>query len=280
MLMDVVETVQLWALKAAGAKSRRVDGGLGHVHILDVPGSGKGPPLVVIHGLGDAGVHFWLMILQLRKDFSRILVPDLLGHGYSDDHAELSGELIFGALVDALDRELGNDKAVVFGNSLGGSLAMGFAQMRPERVERLILVSPAGASWDETEFAEVMGAFDIQEKAKAIAFVHRLHKKPTWYARFIAPSIARVYARPGMVHLLRSFRRKSAHTPEMLQLVRAPTLLLWGGRDRILPKSSVAYFRAHLNATVEEPEGWGHCPQLDSVGSLSERVRRWAKDNA
>lgn len=275
MVMDWVERAQLWVLRRIGAVRRWHETGLGKMHVLDVPGKGKGPPLVVIHGLGDSGVHFAEMILKLRGDFSRILVPDLLGHGYSDDHPELSSELIFGALVHVLSLELGETRAVVFGNSLGGALAIGFAQMRPELVERLVLVSPAGAPWNEEEHAEVLQTFEMQERSRSIAFVHRLHAKPIWYARFIAASIARVYRRPGMVHLVRSFRRPSSQTPELLALVQAPTLLLWGKCDRILPASSVHFFRTHLRATVEEPEFWGHCPQLDSVNSLARRVRKF-----
>jgi pimeloyl-ACP methyl ester carboxylesterase len=57
-----------------------------------------------------------------------------------------------------------------------------------------------------------------------------------------------------------------------------PILLLWGQSERLLPRSSLAYFRHHLprHAVIEEPVGFGHCPHLDDAARLAERLVEFA----
>jgi pimeloyl-ACP methyl ester carboxylesterase len=275
MVVSFFDRVQLLALQAAGGKRRYETTAFGKMHLVDLPGTPGGPTLVIFHGLGDAGVRFARTALRLRKHFGRILIPDLLGHGWSDDHPELSAELIFGALVEGVARSLKKSPAVVVGNSLGGAMALAFAEMRPDLVSRLVLISPAGAPYNEEEYEAVIDNFRLDARAKAIDFVHRLHARPQWYSRLIAGDVARNFARASMRHLLGSFRNSPPQSPEMLALIKAPTLLLWGRLDAILPKSSVAFFRAHLPGAVEEPEDWGHCPHFDGPFRLAERLRRF-----
>lgn len=279
MLMDWVDRLQLALLRRRGAVSRFHRTPFGRVHVVDVPGRGEGT-LLILHGFGDAAAHFWRLVYRLQPHFGRIVIPDQLGHGLSDSPDDLTPETIFGALVEVLDAEMGQDRALVFGNSLGGALALAYAQFRPDNVQKLVLVSPAGAPFaSEAEREAVIQTFHMDTWAKATDFVHRLHARPTWYARFIARDVARNFARPALRSLAQGFRNSPSQSPESMALIQAPSLLLWGRGERILPPSAVAFFRAHLRGKVEEPDDWGHCPQLDRVPSLAERIHRWARDD-
>ena len=67
-------------------------------------------------------------------------------------------------------------------------------------------------------------------------------------------------------------------TPNSLGALAMPILLLWGQSERLLPPSSLAYFRRHLpgHAVIEEPAGFGHCPHFDDPARLAARLVEFA----
>ena len=100
-------------------------------------------PIVHVHGFGISGSYL-MPTARLLVRHGVNLVPDLPGYGRSDrrDHTldipELAEALL--ALLDAL----GLDKVVLVGNSMGCPVSLEVAHAAPERVDRLVLVSPAG----------------------------------------------------------------------------------------------------------------------------------------
>ena len=63
---------------------------------------------------------------------------------------------------------------------------------------------------------------------------------------------------------------RAALTPEVLGSLKMPTLLLWGGSEKLLPNESLDYFRAHLpaHADIRVVEGFGHIPQMERPAEL------------
>ena len=59
--------------------------------------------------------------------------------------------------------------------------------------------------------------------------------------------------------------------PHMLARIGVPTVLVWGGADRLLPASGLDFFRAHLpaHAIIAAPPSFGHCPFLDMPDELA-----------
>jgi pimeloyl-ACP methyl ester carboxylesterase len=110
--------------------------------------AGAGPPLVLIHGWGAAGSEWqefgWVSLLAHRH---RLLMPDVRGHGRSDKPHEPEAYR-----MDALARDVAGllesastPKAVLFGYSMGGAIALWTAALWPDRVERLVVGAPSGA---------------------------------------------------------------------------------------------------------------------------------------
>src|SRR5690242_2065270 len=100
---------------------------------------GRGPALLLIHGMAGSSATWQAIIPQLSKKY-RVIAPDLLGHGES---AKPRGDYSLGAfavwLRDLLD-ELGVRRATVIGQSLGGGIAMQFAYQHRDYCERLVLI--------------------------------------------------------------------------------------------------------------------------------------------
>ena len=104
---------------------------------------GRGPALLLIHGIGDSSDTWQPVLDELGRNHT-IVAPDLLGHGRSEKpRADYSIAAYANGMRDLLS-VLEIDRATVIGHSLGGGVAAQFAYQFPERCERLVLVDSGG----------------------------------------------------------------------------------------------------------------------------------------
>ena len=109
--------------------------------------AGRGPALLLIHGIGDNSTTWQPVHSHLARRFT-VIAPDLLGHGVSDKpRADYSVAAYANGMRDLLS-VLDIDKVTVVGHSLGGGVAMQFAYQFPQLVDRLILVGAGGVTRD------------------------------------------------------------------------------------------------------------------------------------
>ena len=126
------------------------------VHFHDV-GPADGPPLVFLHGSGPGASGYSNFQDNFRvfgEAGFRTLVPDAIGYGRSSMPADAEYHLDY--LVEATRRFLdavGVERASFIGNSMGGAMAIRFALLYPERVEKLILMAPGGLEEREVYMA-------------------------------------------------------------------------------------------------------------------------------
>jgi len=276
-----------------GVKSRVAVGPAGPVHYYDVPGVGPHGTLVLQHGIGAEALHFLPVLRGLRRHFGRIVVPDLPGHGRSSPAPQMSPEALFAGFSTALDHALDEvpdgapdgahgDNPIVFGNSLGGAMAMQWGMERPERTRALILASPAGAMLEPAALAAFLERFAFTDRAAVLDFFGRLNPRVPYGASWFADDVRATFHRPHIRQLLASVRPEHGFASERLGALRTPTLLLWGKADRLMPPEMLAWYRAHLPpdiTTVEEPEGVGHCPQVDRPGWTVRRILAFTEQN-
>lgn len=276
-LVRAADRVRLAALHASGARSHRIPTEAGAIHVLDVPGTGSLPTVVLLHGLSSCGVDFRPLIQRLRPHTRRIVAADLPGHGWSAPPPR-AGE------ASAMLRAVGNalhvvlsEPAIVFGNSLGGLAAIRFALDHPRDVAGLVLSSPAGAPGEDAEMAALIATLRVADRKVARAFVERALPSAGWMTHVLAWGVQARMGRPEIQALLGDARR-IALTAEELSALEMPTLLLWGRREGLLPPSHLQFFCDHLpaHAAVERPVGWGHAPFLEQPDAVARRVCRFA----
>lgn len=106
-------------------------------NILD---NGKGPPLVMLHGLSD-DCTFWLPLVDALSPPFRVVAPDLRGHGASDKPPGPYAIRQMAEDVSALMTALGIPEARFAGFSMGSAVALQLAMDHPERVRALALMS-------------------------------------------------------------------------------------------------------------------------------------------
>src|SRR3954467_11900885 len=122
--------------------ARRVVIGGAMLHVRDTPATPPGPePAVYVHGLGGSSQNFTDLAALLADRFDGQAV-DLPGFGYSDPSPRYSIPAFAATLIDYLD-DSGRGPVHLIGNSLGGSISVRVAALRPDLVRTLTLISPA-----------------------------------------------------------------------------------------------------------------------------------------
>jgi pimeloyl-ACP methyl ester carboxylesterase len=213
----------------------------------------------------------------LERYVQRIIAPDLPAHGLSEIPEDLGGGAIRHGLFEALDHVI-NRPAVVVGNSMGGLAAIHYARTRPERVRGLVLISPAGARSSTAEVDEIRSAFAVPSHAAALDFVDKLFPHGNRLRHLYALGVRSKFRRPYMQRLLSGIENEML-SPELLADLVMPLLVIWGGADRILPRSHLDFYRRHMppHTRFEEPKDFGHTPFLDRADELAARIRRFIR---
>jgi pimeloyl-ACP methyl ester carboxylesterase len=201
--------------------------------------------LLLIHGLGTNAKGWMRNIPELSRDH-RVVALDLPGYGMSSkDHYPFSMDF-HARVCSGLLGELGIEKAVWIGHSMGGQIALTAALDHPERVEALVLLSTAGFE----AFTE--GEGDWMKSAVTPEFVHdstirsiarnlhsNFHATPPEADFFITDRIQMRGARDFDLYCYAVWRNVAAMldgpTHERLGEVTRPTLIVFGENDGLIP---------------------------------------------
>lgn len=244
------------------------------MHILELPGGRPGgPTIILLHGLASRATDWLAVARPLARHAARVICPDLPGHGWSDLPSPTDD-------VRALERRvvqalavLVPEPAVLIGNSLGGWAAIRLARLRPVRA--VLVLSPGGAPAPLAELATLSARFRLQRVVDALAFVDAFVGRRRWWRIFLALGVLRRMRNPGVAWIADRIGPDALLRPDDLAALPAPTWVLWGGADGLLPSAGRAWFRQNLPDHVhfEEPEGWGHSPQVDRTRAVLRRMR-------
>ena len=269
-------------LRLGGFESRFVETGAGRMHAMVAKGGGDLPPFVLLHGFAAASHYYGGVVSRMRPLVRSVIVPDLPGHGASEgDPSTIDWSTLEDGLLETLDT-LVDRPAIVFGNSLGGAAAVRYAAMRPDKVRGLFLVAPGGAPMDDATFRSFLSRFALDDHDAALDFVDRLFHEPPPYRHLIAWGTRKQFARPTMRALMQRGLAIDLLTPSELRSLSMPTHVVWGGADRILLPSHLAFFREHLpaHATLEVVPRFGHTPHMDQPDALHTMLVAFARETA
>jgi pimeloyl-ACP methyl ester carboxylesterase len=278
-VLTLLDNVSDRVLRRLGAQSRILETSAGTVHAYDATGPGK-HTFVLLHGMGTTATSYTGLFRGLRAAAKRLLLLDLPGHGRSaTTDRRLSVARLSAGVREALDALLGgSDPVVLFGTSLGGAAALGYALERPEHLRALILVSPGGAPLTPHDFDALRRRFDLKSRADARRFFAELMHEPPWYTRLLERGLVTQLGQPAVRSFLGSLAQEDFFTEEQVGKLAVPTLVIWGKSDRILPRSGLEFYRRALppGTRFEEPDGIGHSPHVERPGYLIERIRSFA----
>jgi pimeloyl-ACP methyl ester carboxylesterase len=208
--------------------------------------TGAGPAVVLIHGLA-ASIYSWRhTIMPLAHEGYRVIAFDNRGFGYSEGPATGFSNAAYVDLLFELLDSLQVWEAVLVGHSMGGSIAAEAALARPDRVRGLVLVDAAGlgvrwpfmlrvARWP------LVGALfnGFRGRGATAGILRMLYADPS---RVTDQDVDQYYAplaQPGAGRALRGVLREFRFDllRGRIDSIAAPTLVMWGSADRLIPPS-------------------------------------------
>jgi len=238
--------------------------------------SGKGPALVLVHGL--LGYSFsWRHAIQLLSARFQVFAPDMPGAGFSDCSDSLDCRLsaAAGRLLGFLDAT-GMSDCDLAGSSYGGATALLAAALAPSKIRRLILISPANP-WSRNgqtrlqllrnpTIAWLFPKLARPARPLHAYFVRRMYGDPSRITIETLQGYARPLVEPGRfehaVKMVRSWNTDMRELESALEKIRdIPTLIVWGSKDRVVDPASAGVLSRHLNnVRIAIVNGAGHLP--------------------
>jgi len=272
----------------------------GPVHYLDSGGSG--PPLVCVHGLSGSALN-WMAVAPALAQSHRVLALDLRGFGRTPlgSGTRLRDNY---HLLDRFLRDVVGEPAIVVGNSMGGLLAVLQAAAAPVTVSRLVLVDPALpwrgrrpfdlSLWTffgtllppligeailassgrhlgaERVVLGVLQACCVDASRVPADLVRELVEQER--ERIVWPRSYRALAQASRSLLWALGRRGLMHT---YSRVAAPTLVLHGEKDRLVPAAFSLAIGRQFGWHVEVLPDSGHVPMMEVPGDFLRVALGW-----
>lgn len=247
------------------------------VHLRDEGPRDDPAPILLLHGTSDS-LHTWDgWVPPLLQSGRRVIRVDLPGFGLTGpfpdgDHRIAAYPRFLSHLLDALDVQ----RVSVAGNSFGGQVALEFALAEPGRIERLVLVDalayPRNASKVPIGFvvASVPGLNRVMDyvlpRSLVEGSVRSVYGDPSQVTPALVDRYYELALREGNRAALRNRFGDLPDEADALRVkrLRLPVLLLWGGKDQLIPIAAADRFLADIPGSrlVTFP-ALGHVPHQE-----------------
>jgi 4,5:9,10-diseco-3-hydroxy-5,9,17-trioxoandrosta-1(10),2-diene-4-oate hydrolase len=248
-----------------------------------------GPAVVLIHGLG-ASIETWKDNIQVLAKDHLVYALDLPGNGRSDKPSPPYSLADLAQFVRDFMRVQEIEQASLVGHSVGGAVSMHFAIQYPEEVDRLVLVDSGGLG---KEVSLLLRLLTLPLAGEFLSRPSRKGAAQLWEEAFYDPALVteewvdlyyELDSLPGnqesMLGTLRSLANLRGMKDEVLAPIRdnlgqitAPTLVVWGQQDSLMPADHARVAQAGIpGAQVHIFDRCGHMPQMEHPADFNALV--------
>lgn len=265
----------------AQAPSRLIEVSGMQVHLRDEGPRNDPLPIVLLHGT-SASLHTWDGWTEELKLHRRVIRFDLPGFGLtgpspSNEYSIAAYVRFVAAVLDTL----GVKSFVLAGNSLGGQIAWAAASAMPQRVSQLILVDAAGYPFQPVsvplafQVARMAGIRTLMEyvlpRGVVMQSVRNVYGDPSKVTPDLVDRYYELTLRAGnRAALAHRFAQIASGDVNQIRTLKLPTLILWGGKDRLIPPDNAKRFEADIvGSRLVVFDQLGHVPhEEDAQGTL------------
>ncbi len=238
--------------------------------------------LTLVHGLG-ASCERWKYVLPLLATDFHVVVPDLVGFGYSDKPMIDYTPNFFSNFLEKFLISLGIEHTSIIGSSLGGQIAVEYTSSHSQSVEKLVLVSPSGAMKQATPAldAYIMAALYPNEQSAKNAFEAMDGSGKQIPMEIINGFVTRMKlpnAKFAFMSTLLGLKNSDLIT-EKLENISSPTLIIWGTDDPVIPIKFAGEFLSSIkNCHFYEMNRCGHTPYVQEPEKFASYVLKFLND--
>src|SRR5579872_61864 len=259
------------------------------IHYLDM---GSGPPLLLVHGLGQSSLA-WHRNVDALTQSHRVIALDLPGFGLSSCPREGAYDPpYYASIIQRFIAALHLRNVDAAGHSAGGLAVLLAASGTPQLFRKLVLVNPAGFTAVSNQMVGDMVLLAVrlwQSMPRNRALI-----RTAYSAQFHDPAaadeetIGELYSRRGhpasmaaaraafTAHL--DYSRDLSAFHDRLRSLQTRLLIVWGKNDRVFPvKDTLVAQRVLPHARIEWLERCGHCPQLERPNDFNALVQAFLK---
>ena len=222
--------------------------------------------LVLIHGLG-ASAERWDQVIPLFADDFRVIVPDLVGFGYSDKPLVDYTPEFFSDFLEKFFAASDIKHPNIIGSSLGGQISAEYAASHSNEIEKLILVSPAGVMKQSTPAldAYIMAALYPNKQSAKNAFEMMECSGKDVKEEIVNRFVERMQLPNAKLAFMSTVLglKNSNSIVSKLQTISAPTLIVWGSDDPVIPINHAdGFVSAIQDCQFFRMDGCGHTPYV------------------
>ena len=232
--------------------------------------------LVLIHGLG-ASAERWSEVIPIFAKHYHVIVPDLIGYGYSDKPIADYTPEFFSTFLEKFFDALKIKRPIIIGSSLGGQIAADYSSVHPNKVEKLILVSPAGSMKQSTPAldAYIMAALYPNDESAKNVFELMESSGNEADSRIVQGFIERMKlpnAKLAFMSTILGLKNSDVITPKLSAII-CPTLIIWGSKDPVIPIQYAENFLSNIkDCRFFRMDECGHTPYVQDPETFSSIV--------
>lgn len=255
-------------------------------------GKADGPVLVMVHGFSASSDTWEPWVQRLGGDY-RIITLDLPGHGLTRAPEGYAASMdAYADYVNAVTERLGVTKFTLIGNSMGGNMAWVYALKHPEDLDGLVLVDAAG--WPQGDNPDGPMVFKILANPVGRALIGKIDSTnmvrgglraafeptPDMATDAMVERYVQMARAPGhrdiILSLMTNRASRPTATPEKLAAIKAPTLIMHGDTDKLIPLADGRKFADAIpGSTLIVYEQTGHVPMEQIADKSAADLKQW-----
>ncbi len=233
--------------------------------------------IVLLHGIG-ASAERWSELLPHIDNNNNIIIPDIIGFGYSEKPLIEYSIDLFMRFLDEFFKKLEIKNPIIIGSSFGGQLVIEYCLRNPDYFKKIILVSPAGTQVRSTFvlsqyiFSALYPTIDNAKRAFQMMSNNNNHQIKDSIIKDFVNRMRLPNAKYAYISTLLALRRNN-DLKDKLSEIKVPTLVIWGRNDATIPMNNIEYFKVNPFIKTFVMEDCGHTPFVENPQGFYKLVK-------